>query len=144
MNLFEEYEQQRNIIVGTDYTVLSIGSELPDKSVVVDKTDKELLIAAPKSTEKWLSWYNKEQVLGGLVGPWFIPTVEQLQTAHRNLYALACDWRIIYKYFPYNYYWASEEFSSNHACFVAFADERQSAGIKGTRWRVRAFRRVEL
>jgi hypothetical protein len=95
----------------------SVCDTLEDGSIVLKKENGLALVVAPKSTEVYRNWskgfpevYSKLTEQGFIPSQWFVPTVEQLQLAHK----------VIPDEFSRQFYWSSSECNASISCGVSF------------------------
>jgi hypothetical protein len=117
------------------------GDKLENGCIVIEKQDRLVLVAAPRTSQVRCAWtpefqpvFDKLQEHNFNPSQWFIPSLEQLALAYRNAK----------QYFSPTFYWSSTEASSTSACGVYFIYGLQSPNSKTFKFCVRAFRFVEI
>jgi hypothetical protein len=116
-----------------------VGDVLEDGSIVLKKENGLALLVAPKSTEVNCKWskefsevYDKLYSEGFTPSQWFVPTVEQLKLAFKE----------IPDEFNKAWYWSSSECNASSACIVVFNNGNQNGSIKSSAYCVRSVRCV--
>ena len=117
----------------------NVGDTLEDGSIVLKKENGLALLVAPKNTEVEAEWskefpevFEKLKSNGFNPSQWFVPTLEQLKLAYRN----------VPNDFSSTPYWSSTEFNSSYACSMNFNSGNTHSNGKRLTCCVRAFRCV--
>jgi DNA repair exonuclease SbcCD ATPase subunit len=136
----QEFREQLNTYNSVTIETAGVGDTLEDGSIVLQKSNGIALLVSPKNTEVKEEWtkefpgvFQKLKEEGFNPSQWFVPTLEQLKLAYRN----------IPNEFSSTNYWSSTEFNANRACIVYFTDGNARITYdKASAYCVRAFRCV--
>ena len=133
------FKQQLNTYKAVTIETAGVGDTLGDGSIVLKKENGLALLVAPKNTEVEAEWskefpevFEKLKSNGFNPSQWFVPTLEQLKLAYRN----------VPNDFSSAFYWSSTELNSSSAYFVSFNNGNTSYCSKTNTICVRAFRCV--
>jgi hypothetical protein len=115
-----------------------VGDVLEDGSIVLKKENVLALVVAPKSTEVKCKWtkgfpevYDKLYSEGFTPSQWFIPSVEQLKLAYKE----------IPDEFNKKFYWSSSECIASNSCWgVDFINGAGGNYSRSNTSSIRAFR----
>ena len=135
----QQFREQLNTYKAVTIETAGVGDTLGDGSIVLKKENGLALLVAPKNTEVEAEWskefpevFEKLKSNGFNPSQWFVPSIEQLKLAYRN----------VPNDFSSTFYWSSTEFNANFACYVFFGNGITVDVRKTYPYCVRAFRCV--
>ena len=135
----QQFREQLNTYKAVTIETAGVGDTLGDGSIILLKNNGLALLVAPKSTEVEEVWskefpevFEKLKSNGFNPSQWFVPSIEQLKLAYRN----------VPNDFSSTTCWSSTEFNSYGACLVYFTLGDTYGINKPYTYCVRAFRCV--
>jgi hypothetical protein len=88
----QEFREQLNTYKAVTIETAGVGDTLGDGSIVLKKENGLALLVAPKNTEVRTTWsqefsevFQKLKSNGFNPSQWFVPSIEQLKLAYRNV-----------------------------------------------------------